>query len=388
MANRPAPALALREGDREELVAVDAVDRRCGPGWRSGRGSCCWPRTGCRTAEIARAGRGVAADGDLVAGPVCRLRGRRAGRRAALGSAADGRPGEDRDRDVDAAAEEARGDALVVAAAGQAAGDRRRHGGRRGGITGCSRGGRRRSSSPPTPSWSPRSPTSSGCTWRRRRTRSCSAWTRSRRSRRWTGPRRCCRCNPGWPSAAPTTTSGTAPRPCSPRWRSPPARSPRRCKPRHRHQEFLAFLKQVARAYPDRELHLVMDNYAAHKHPKVKDWLAAQPADPRPLHPDLRVLAEPGRGLVRDHRTPSHPPRHLHLRHATSTPRSAPSSTAGTTAANPSSGPRPPTRSSRKPTVRRLQTRGTSASRVKLIYGWVVGIMGCGESTCAGVGAS
>ncbi len=28
------------------------------------------------------------------------------------------------------------------------------------------------------------------------------------------------------------------------------------CKPRHRHQEFLAFLKQVARAYPDRELHL------------------------------------------------------------------------------------------------------------------------------------
>ena len=32
------------------------------------------------------------------------------------------------------------------------------------------------------------------------------------------------------------------------------------CKPRHRHQEFLAFLKQVARAYPDQQLHLVMDN--------------------------------------------------------------------------------------------------------------------------------
>jgi len=29
------------------------------------------------------------------------------------------------------------------------------------------------------------------------------------------------------------------------------------CKPRHRHQEFLAFLKQVARAYPDGELHRV-----------------------------------------------------------------------------------------------------------------------------------
>ena len=49
------------------------------------------------------------------------------------------------------------------------------------------------------------------------------------------------------------------------------------CKNRHRHQEFLAFLKHVARAYPDRELHLVMDNYAAHKHPNVKAWLAANP---------------------------------------------------------------------------------------------------------------
>jgi len=49
------------------------------------------------------------------------------------------------------------------------------------------------------------------------------------------------------------------------------------CKPRHRHQEFLAFLKQVARAYPDRELHLVMDNYAAHKRVEVRDWLAANP---------------------------------------------------------------------------------------------------------------
>jgi transposase len=49
------------------------------------------------------------------------------------------------------------------------------------------------------------------------------------------------------------------------------------CKPRHRHQEFLAFLKQVARAYPGRELHLVMDNYAAHKRVEVRDWLAAHP---------------------------------------------------------------------------------------------------------------
>ena len=49
------------------------------------------------------------------------------------------------------------------------------------------------------------------------------------------------------------------------------------CKPRHRNTEFLAFLKQLARAYPDTELHLVMDNYATHKHANVKAWLAKNP---------------------------------------------------------------------------------------------------------------
>jgi transposase len=49
------------------------------------------------------------------------------------------------------------------------------------------------------------------------------------------------------------------------------------CQPRHRHQEFLRFLKQVARGYPDRELHLVMDNYAAHKRIEVRRWLQANP---------------------------------------------------------------------------------------------------------------
>jgi transposase len=48
-------------------------------------------------------------------------------------------------------------------------------------------------------------------------------------------------------------------------------------RPRHRHQEFLRFLKQVAKAYPGQELHLVMDNYAAHKRVEIRDWLAANP---------------------------------------------------------------------------------------------------------------
>jgi transposase len=51
-----------------------------------------------------------------------------------------------------------------------------------------------------------------------------------------------------------------------------------RCLKRHRHQEFLRFLGQIDRATPKRlDLHLVIDNYATHKHPKVKAWLARHP---------------------------------------------------------------------------------------------------------------
>ena len=49
------------------------------------------------------------------------------------------------------------------------------------------------------------------------------------------------------------------------------------CYPRHRHTEFLAFLKQVAKAYPRVKLHIVADNYATHKHPAVKAWLGRNP---------------------------------------------------------------------------------------------------------------
>jgi transposase len=45
------------------------------------------------------------------------------------------------------------------------------------------------------------------------------------------------------------------------------------CTDRHRHQEFLAFLRQVAAAYPRRELHVVVDNLSTHKHPAVRAWL-------------------------------------------------------------------------------------------------------------------
>ena len=51
-----------------------------------------------------------------------------------------------------------------------------------------------------------------------------------------------------------------------------------RCKARHRHREYLQFLKAVDSNVPqDLDIHLVVDNYSTHKHPKVKRWLAARP---------------------------------------------------------------------------------------------------------------
>jgi transposase len=62
------------------------------------------------------------------------------------------------------------------------------------------------------------------------------------------------------------------------------------CRPRHRHQEFLGFLRAIDQAVPpDLDLHVVLDNgacpraghrpdpWATHKHPKVKAWLARHP---------------------------------------------------------------------------------------------------------------
>jgi putative transposase len=49
-------------------------------------------------------------------------------------------------------------------------------------------------------------------------------------------------------------------------------------KPQHRHQEFLIFLRHIDKNVPEElELHLVLDNYSSHKHPKVKTWLLNHP---------------------------------------------------------------------------------------------------------------
>jgi transposase len=51
-----------------------------------------------------------------------------------------------------------------------------------------------------------------------------------------------------------------------------------RCMPRHTHQEFIKFLNAVERAVPaGKIIHAIADNYATHKHPKVRQWLADHP---------------------------------------------------------------------------------------------------------------
>ena len=51
-----------------------------------------------------------------------------------------------------------------------------------------------------------------------------------------------------------------------------------RCMQRHRHQEFIRFLNAVEAAVPaGKIIHAIADNYAAHKHPKVRAWLSRHP---------------------------------------------------------------------------------------------------------------
>src|SRR5919112_780695 len=64
------------------------------------------------------------------------------------------------------------------------------------------------------------------------------------------------------------------------------------CTERHRHQEFLGFLRQVARAYPRRELHVVVDNLSTHSHPVVRAWLQR--------HPRVRLHFTPTSGSWRN----------------------------------------------------------------------------------------
>ena len=70
------------------------------------------------------------------------------------------------------------------------------------------------------------------------------------------------------------------------------------CMKRHRHQEWIRFLKRLDEQTPaDYDLHLILDNYATHKHPKVKAWVAPS-AFQTALHSDEQFLAELSGALV------------------------------------------------------------------------------------------
>lgn len=71
------------------------------------------------------------------------------------------------------------------------------------------------------------------------------------------------------------------------------------CKPRHRHQEFLSFLREIDKGVPaELDVHCIVDNYGSHKHPKVKAWLAARPPLAHAFHSYLQFVAQPGRALL------------------------------------------------------------------------------------------
>ena len=156
----------------------------------------------------------------------------------------------------------------------------------------------------------------------------CCASTRSARSRRWTAPSRSCRCAPGVPERRThdymrhgTTTLFAALDVATGKVIGQMHRAP----PRERVPRSSSSTIE-ANVPADLDVHLVMDNYGTHKTAAIRGWLARASALSRALHPDLRLLAQPGRALVRPaHRqaAPARRPPHV----AELEPTSAPSST-------------------------------------------------------------
>src|SRR5207302_6390220 len=108
--------------------------------------------------------------------------------------------------------------------------------------------------------------------------RSCCVWTRRARFRRSNAPSPCYPSGLGYVEgvthdyrrhgtttlfAALDTAKGTV---------------LTRCRQRHRHQGYLDFLRQIDNNVPpDLDVHVIVDNYATHKHPRVMRWLATVP---------------------------------------------------------------------------------------------------------------
>ena len=90
------------------------------------------------------------------------------------------------------------------------------------------------------------------------------------------------------------------------------------CMPRHRHQEWLRFLRRIDAETPKHlDVHLIADNYATHKHARVRAWLKRHQAVPHAFHPNFSLVAQPGRALLRPHHRGPHPLRRVQERHRT-----------------------------------------------------------------------
>lgn len=50
-----------------------------------------------------------------------------------------------------------------------------------------------------------------------------------------------------------------------------------KCKARHRHEDFLDFLRKIEKNYPEGDIHMILDNYGTHKHKKIQRWLVRRP---------------------------------------------------------------------------------------------------------------
>ena len=112
------------------------------------------------------------------------------------------------------------------------------------------------------------------------------------------------------------------------------------CMARHRHQECIRFLNRVEATVPAGKLiHAILDNYAAHKHPKVRAWLTRRsPPLDLPLHTDLVLLGQRRRDLLR-HADPPARSAAPSARWSTSRPRSTATSKSTTSTPTRSSGP-------------------------------------------------
>ena len=328
-------AVEVPPRDREVLESWTAARRRCGRATSQRARIVLMAADGVGTNGDRAAGRGLQADGDLRGSA---LRARRvwgAGGPAEAGTAREIDEAEIVARTLEAAARASRGDALVEPTARRSSsGSATSPWPRCGGGGACSPGARRPSSSPPTPSSRPSCVMWSGSTCTRRTRRWCCVWTRSPRSRPWTGPRRSCRCALGCPEKATHDYVRHGTTTCSPRSRSPPARW---STPASTGTDTRSSCASSAggEGLPEGQAAPGGGQLRHPQAPRGEGVAGPQPAGHAALHPDLGVVAQPGRGLLLDHHPPGHPPRQLPPASTTSPTRSAPTSTAGTTRCQP-----------------------------------------------------